>query len=98
MSDYEKIAKLLVIIGGLVALIEAILGFVGTAIFAPLGIVGSIIALILAVLVLYMVFQNKPIEWDNGIVMLIFGILILIFGSLIGGILIIIAAVLLFLD
>lgn len=98
MSDYEKIAKLLVIIGGLVALIESIVGFFQQAIFNAVPIFGNIIVLVLAVLVLYMVFEKKPIDWDNGIIILIFGILFILFGALFGGILLIIAAVLLFLD
>ena len=85
----ETIAKILVVLGGIIALIEAILSFLGTAILTLIPVVGPIIALILALLVLLMVFKGIPMDWDNGIVMLILGILILIFGTLIGGILII---------
>jgi hypothetical protein len=94
----EKIAKILVVLGGIVALIEAILSFAGTAVLNFFPIVGPIIALILALLVLLMVFKGIPMDWDNAIVMLILGILIIIFGSLIGGILVILGAILLFLD
>lgn len=96
--DKKDIAKIFVVIGGIIALIEAILSFFGTAVLNFFPIVGPIIALILALLVLLMVFKSIPMDWDNAIVMLIIGILIIVFGTLIGGILVIIGAVLLFLD
>ena len=101
MSDYEKIAKLLIILGAVLALVEAILHFIGMGIVSFLGAfswVGAIILLLLAILVLMMVFKEKPVDWDNGLIILILGILYIVFGSLIGGILLIIGAVLLFLD
>ena len=96
--DKKDIAKILVFVGAIIALVEAILSFMGSAIFTLLPVVGPIIALILALLVLLMVFKSIPMDWDNAIVILILGVLIVIFGTLIGGILIILGAILLFLD
>ncbi len=94
----NNFAKILVVLGGIVALIEAIMSLLGTSVINLIPTVGPIIALILALLVLLMVFKEIPMDWDNAIVMLILGILIIIFGSLIGGILVILGAILLFLD
>ena len=94
----KNIAKILVVLGGIIALIEAILSFLGTAVLNFFPIWGPIIALILALLVLLMVFKGTPMDWDNAIVMLILGILIIIFGTLVGGILVLLGAIVLFLD
>ena len=90
--------KILAILGGLIALIEGIIKLTSLGkgkgdIAQP--IVMGIIAIILAIIVLYSVFKpDDPIPY-NGVVILILGILIIIVGSLIGGIILIIAAVLL---
>ena len=97
MSDYKEIARILIIIGAIVAVIEGILSLVGGGIFGFIPF-GGIVVIILGVLLLMMVFQGKPLEWDNAIIILIFGILLIIFSGLISGILVIIAAILLFLD
>lgn len=96
--DNKTIAKILVVLGGIIALIEAIMSFLGTAVLNFFPVVGPIIALILALLVLLMVFKGIPMDWDNAIVMLILGILIIVFGTLIGGILVVLGAIVLFLD
>ena len=81
MSDNKDAANLLIKIGSIVALIEAILHFLGYYWF---GWIGAIVLLILSVIVIMSVFQDKVFDWDN--------------GSLIVGILLIIAAVLLLVD
>ena len=89
-SDKEKLMKLFAIIGALVAIIQAILGFAGGAWFP---IIGPLIALILAIIVCLSVFKpNDPIPYDK-MWLLIFGVLLIIFGSWLGGVLLIIGAI-----
>ena len=93
-GDYEKIGDLLILIGGVIGLIQAIVGFITPGWF---GIVGSVIALIVSVIViLSIVKKNDPIPYSP-IIELILAILLLILGSWIGGIIAIIGAILLFL-
>ncbi|MGV9172088.1 MAG: hypothetical protein ACOC44_13330 [Promethearchaeia archaeon] len=98
----KDIAKILIIIGGLIGLIEAIMSLVGNPLITGgwfgLGWVSSVIALIISLAILFSCFKpDDPIPY-SAIVELILGILLIIFGSLIGGILVIIGAILLFLD
>ncbi len=102
-SDHEGIAKLLAILGGIVALIEAILSLTrGKAIvdidFGFVNkIVAAIIAIILAIIVLLSALKpDKPIPF-NAILLIILGIVMIIFSSLIGGILVLIAGIVLLL-
>lgn len=93
---YEKIMKILAIIGGILALLEGILGFFGAAfsVFWGFPIIGPIIAIILGIVVILSVIRSGnpiPFTW---IVLLILGILVIIFGSLLGGILVLIAGIL----
>ena len=93
---YESMMKILAIIGGLLALLLAILSLAGIGFWGVLfgyGIIGTIIVIILAIIVILSVIKPKtvPFHW---LLLLILGILILIFGNLIAGILIIIAGIL----
>ena len=110
MADMKEISKWLVIIGGIVGLIQAILFFVpgiGFSFYAgiwagdaTLGLVGAIIAIILSLIALATsgVVEIKALKLNyNFIVLLILGILMAIFGSDLGGILVIIGAILLLL-
>jgi uncharacterized membrane protein len=95
-ATYEDIVKLLAILGGIVAIIEAILFFGGRSVqkYYNLGWIAAIIALIFGILVLFSVFKpDNPIPY-NWIYLIVFGIVIIICGSLIGGILVLIAGIL----
>lgn len=93
--DKAELGKWLIVIGALIALIEAIMGFLSPAWF---GIIGPIVALIISVVILLSVFRpGDPIPYTP-IVELILAILLIIFASWIGGIIAIIGAILLFLD
>ncbi len=99
-KKYNQIAKILAIIGGALAAVEAVLSmagaaFVGGGDFVGAGIFGSIIALLLGLVALFAALKpNDPIPW-NGILILILGIVMIILASLIGGILVLIAGILL---
>ena len=92
-------AKILTIIGGALAAVEAVLGMAGSAIigggdFVNAGIVGQIIALLLGLVALFAALKpNDPIPF-NGIFILILGIVMIILASLLGGILVLIAGIL----
>jgi len=95
-ATYEDIVKLLAILGGIVTIIEAILYFGGRAVqkYYNLGWIAAIIAIIFGILVLFSVFKpDNPIPY-NWIYLIVFGIVIIICGSLIGGILVLIAGIL----
>jgi len=103
MAKYDQIMKILAILGGIIALIDALLSFFGSSFSSgywghQFSIPFAIIAIILAILVILSVVQpGKPLPF-TGIVLLIMGILIIIFGSWIGGVLVIIAGILGFLN
>lgn len=93
---YEKYMKILAIIGGILALLEGILGFFGAtfSVFWGFPIIGPIIAIILGIVVILSVVRpGNPIPF-TWVVLLILGILVIIFGSLLGGILVLIAGIL----
>lgn len=90
--DNKELMKTLAMIGGIIGLIEAIVGFFWS--YFGFGFVSAIIGIILSVLVLLSVFRpGNPIPY-NAIVLIIFGILMIIFSSLIGGILVLIGGIL----
>ncbi|MFW9879860.1 MAG: hypothetical protein ACFFG0_42850 [Candidatus Thorarchaeota archaeon] len=102
-SEYERIAQILAILGGIVALIEAIMSLAGGRgiVEYDLGLVNrviaAIIAIVLAIIVLLSALKpDNPIPF-NGILLIILGIVMIIFSSLIGGILVLIAGILLLL-
>ena len=90
----------LALIGGIVALIEAIINIaLGVALFDLFGWIGAIIAIPIAILVLLVVLKDNvtilnnipiPYEWW---ILLIFGIILIVFGSAFGGILVLIAGI-----
>jgi hypothetical protein len=95
-ATYEDLVKLLAIFGGIIAIIEAILTLAGRSIqrYYNLGWIAAIIAIIFGILVLFSVFKpDNPIPY-NWIYLIVFGIVIIICGSLIGGILVLIAGIL----
>ena len=99
VEQVEKIVWYLVIIGAIVAIIEAIINVIGFGFFRILGPLFGIIAIPVAVLVLLVALKDTveilekipiPYEWW---ILLIFGIVLIIFGSAIGGILIVVAGI-----
>jgi len=105
MSDLNKIGSLLVLIGGIIGLIQGILMIIGSpfSIFPGLGDfgLGSLISGILLILFsLIALASSGAIHLgslnfgNNWIVILVVGILMYVFGSDLGGILVIIGAIL----
>ena len=95
-ATYEDFVKLLAILGGIIAIIEAIFSLFGRSVqrYYNLGWIAAIIAIIFGILVLFSVFKpDNPIPY-NWIYLIVFGIVIIICGSLIGGILVLIAGIL----
>jgi hypothetical protein len=108
MADMKEISKWLVIIGGIVGLIEGVLtilgmgfAFVGLGGFIPgMGLVFGAIAIVLSLVALATsgVVDIKALKMENNwIILLILGILIFIFGSNLGGVLVLVGAILLLL-
>ena len=92
--DNKELMKTLAMIGGIIGLIEAIIGFFWGYYSLGVPYLSPILGLILSVLVLLSVFRpGNPIPY-NAIVLIIFGILMLIFASLIGGILVLVGGIL----
>ena len=95
-ATYEDLVKLLAILGGIITIIEAIFSLVGRSVqkYYNFGCVAAIIAIIFGILVLFSVFKpDNPIPY-NWIYLIVFGIVIIVCGSLIGGILVLIAGIL----
>ena len=107
MANMKEISKWLIIIGGIVGLIEGILQFLPTiphplygGILVGFEMVMGIIAIILALIALATsgVIEIKALKMNyNFIVLLIIGILLALFGASIGGVIIIIGAILMLL-
>jgi hypothetical protein len=95
----KEIIRFLVIIGGIIGLIQALLSFGnwGLGFWGPMAAVNialSIFGLIIAILVLLSVFRpGDPIPY-NAVLLILFGILMIIFNSWLGGILVLIAGIL----
>jgi hypothetical protein len=94
-SDIEKLMKVLVILGAIVAIIEGLFGIINSSLpTIGYNLIAHIVAIIIAILCLLSAVRPSdpiPFHW---IVILIFSILLIIFGSPIGGILILISAIL----
>ena len=92
----EDIVRLLAILGGIIAIIEAIITVIGVRIYRTFyyhWILG-IFALIFAILVLLATFRpDNPIPY-HWIILIIFGILLIVCGSLIGGVLVLVGGIL----
>jgi len=109
MAKNAGLAKLLAIIGGIVIVVEAILGMLGKGVtsfvefdfLVGLGsVIYGIIAIVIGLLILIStgVLGSKKAKLGfNGLVILVLGILGFLFGSNLGGVLVIIAAILMFL-
>ena len=86
----EDLMKLLAVLGGVISLIEAILGFDDRNIDAT-RIILLVISIILAVIILLsIIIPHKFVEL-NWIICVVIGIVMIIYTSLIGGILVLIA-------
>lgn len=85
----DKYMCVIAIIGGIVALIETLIHMIGVLEVWSFGIITEVIAAILAIFVILL--GIKPVQYTPSILVVI-GILILIFGSWIGGIIVLIAA------
>ncbi len=109
MSDLKKIGDLLILLGGIIGLIQGILLIIGSpfTILPGLGTdfgLGSLIWGILAILFSLIALVNSgfikigALEFGNKwLVVLIMGILMYLFSSGLGGVLVIIGAILLLL-
>ena len=100
MAKNKGLIKLLTILGGILAIINGILSLLGLGIsyWGILGnIVDGIIWIVLGIIVFFTGYKPGKILPLNGVVLLVLAIILLVFGELIGGILLIIAAILEFL-
>ncbi|MFX0137697.1 MAG: hypothetical protein ACFFDN_28920 [Candidatus Hodarchaeota archaeon] len=86
----EDLMKLLAILGGAISLIEAILGFDDRNIDAT-RIIILILSIVLAVIILLSVIIPHKFVELNWIICVVIGIIMIIYTSLIGGILVLIA-------
>jgi hypothetical protein len=86
----EELMRLLAALGGVFALIEVILGLDGKKV-DNIDVTSFVIALILAIIVLASVISpDKPIPL-NWMIFVIIGIIMIVYSSLIGGILVLLA-------
>lgn len=86
----EDLMKLLAVLGGVIGLIEAILGFDDRNLDAT-RVILLVLSIILAVIILIsIIIPHKFIEL-NWIICVVIGIVMIIYTSLIGGILVLIA-------
>lgn len=95
-QDYEKLMKILSLLGGIIAIIEGFLGVITTQ-FGDLNysfvLVAGIASIGIGIIIIFSTLKpNEPIPFD-WIVLLILGILLVIFTAYIGGILTTVAAV-----
>ncbi|MFX0044594.1 MAG: hypothetical protein ACFE8Z_01980 [Candidatus Hermodarchaeota archaeon] len=106
MADLKKIGDLLILLGGILGLVEGILTVLGLAYLAFLptilwgfsglviGILGILFSLIALVNSGYI--KIKALEFSNKwLVVLIMGVLMYVFSSTLGGVLVIVGAILL---
>lgn len=97
--ENKEIVRILVIIGGLIGFLQAILSFGnwGLGFWGPMAaanILLSIFGIIIAILVLLSVFRpGDPIPY-NAVLLILFGVLMTLFNSWVGGILVLIAGIL----
>ncbi|MFW9972927.1 MAG: hypothetical protein ACFFDF_22265 [Candidatus Odinarchaeota archaeon] len=86
----EDLMKLLAVLGGIIAIIEAIIGFSTRNVSATQIILGIISIILASIIILSVVIPHKFIAL-NWIMCVIIGIVMIVYTSLIGGILILIA-------
>lgn len=99
MKDQEKLIRFLIALGGLVGMIEALVGFV-----YPRWLlwIGSIFGLIFSLITLLSVLspKNKLVSWyfslsdESWILYIVISILLIVFGSVLGGVLVMVAIIL----
>ena len=89
LQETDKTMRVLAIIGGVVGFIEAILQFMGSGFGWSMGIIGGVIALIFALISIFL--GIKPIHYTP-FTLAGMGVLLIIFASLIGGIIVLLAA------
>ena len=90
IQEADKSMRGLAIVGGIVGVIEAIIDLAGFGLMKyGLGIPGTIIALIIAIIAIFLGF--RPIHYTPAILGVI-GLFLIIFGMLIGGIIVLLAA------
>ncbi|MGV9200116.1 MAG: hypothetical protein ACOC44_18070 [Promethearchaeia archaeon] len=102
MTENEKLIDFLIALGGLVALIEALVGLIFPRWFSW---VGSIFGIIFSLITLLSVLspENKSVEWyfslydHDWLLYIILAILLMIFGSVIGAVIVILGVILDFL-
>ena len=87
----DKVMCFVALVGGIVALIETLLHMIGLLDFWSFGIITEVIALLLALFAILL--GIKPIHYTPAILAVI-GILLIIFASWIGGIIVLLAAIL----
>jgi len=93
--DTEKIIYLLAVSGGIMAIFEAAIG-ISTIDVSNMDttLVFHLVAIIIAILTLLSVLKpNEPIPY-NWIILFVFSILLIIFRSIAGGIIVLVAAIL----
>jgi hypothetical protein len=90
LQETDKTMRVLAIIGGIVAFVESILQLIGEPLMGySLGILGGVFALIFALITIFL--GIKPIHYTPFIIAGM-GILLIVFASLIGGIIVLLAA------
>ena len=85
----DKGMRVLAVVGGLVAIIEEILQFMGAGLMPyGFGIIGAVFSIICAIIAVAL--GIKPINYTPFIIAIL-GILLIVFASLIGGIIVLLA-------
>jgi len=97
-NSNENLIRFLIFLGGLVGLIEAIVGFISPRWFSWIG---SIFGIIFSLITLFSISspENKFVQWyfslssSDWILYLVLSILLILFGSTLGGIIVLIALI-----
>ncbi|MBD3195929.1 MAG: hypothetical protein GF317_12780 [Candidatus Lokiarchaeota archaeon] len=94
-AEIEKVMYILTILGGLIGILEAVIGLTrGSPLDLDYELISNIVAIIIAVLAIMSAIKpDNPIPF-NWIIILVFSILLIIFGSIIGGVLMLVGALL----
>ncbi|MFW9900785.1 MAG: hypothetical protein ACFFDY_05795 [Candidatus Thorarchaeota archaeon] len=87
----DKVMCFVALVGGIIALVETLLHMIDLLEFWSFNIITEVIALVLAIIAILL--GIKPIQYTPTILTVI-GILLIIFGSWIGGIIVLLAAIL----
>lgn len=88
-QEADKGMRVLAVVGGFVAFIEAIMMFMGEGLMPyGFGIIGAVFSIIFAIIAIAL--GIKPIHYTPFIIALA-GILLIVFASLIGGVIVLLA-------